>query len=110
MPIIWRASLLAIALLVHAQARAFTAYVSNEKSNTVTVIDTDKLAVVATIKVGQRPRGIDLSKDGKFILVAVGDDDAIQMIDINTHEVVAILPSVPIPSCSFRIRPAKSSM
>jgi DNA-binding beta-propeller fold protein YncE len=30
---------------------------------------------------GQRPRGIELTKDGKFILVAVGDDDTIQMID-----------------------------
>ena len=37
-----------------------------------------------TIKVGQRPRGIELTKDGKFILVAVGDDDTIQMIDIKT--------------------------
>ena len=51
-------------------AGAFTAYVSNEKSNTVSVIDTDKFQVVKTIKVGQRPRGIELTKDGKFLLVA----------------------------------------
>src|SRR5881227_3345207 len=83
--------------LIGGQASAFTAYVSNEKSNTVSVIDIDKFQVVKTIKVGQRPRGIELTKDGKFILVAVGDDDTIQMIDAKTHEVVATLPSGPDP-------------
>jgi len=96
---IWRASLLGTGLfiLLGAQASAFTAYVSNEKSNTISVIDIDKFAVVRTIKVGQRPRGIDLTKDGKFILVAVGDDDTIQMIDTSTYEIVATLPSGPDP-------------
>ena len=50
-----------------------------------------------TIKVGQRPRGIELTRDGKFILVAVGDDDTIQMIDTATDEIVATLPSGPDP-------------
>ena len=49
---------------------AYIAYVSNEKSNTVSVIDTDKLEVVRTIKVGQRPRGIAFTKDQKYVLVA----------------------------------------
>src|SRR6267378_4512380 len=78
-------------------AGAFTAYVSNEKGNTITVLDTNALQVIKTIKVGQRPRGIELTKDDKFILVAVGDDDTIQMIDTATHEIVATLPSGPDP-------------
>src|SRR5260370_37735515 len=78
-------------------ARAFVAYVSNEKSNTVSVIDTDKWAVIKTIKVGQRPRGIEFTRDGKFVLVAVGDDDTIQMIDTATQQVVDTLPSGPDP-------------
>ena len=96
---IWRAGLLGIGLLVllGARASALKAYVSNEKSNTVSVIDIASFAVVNTIKVGQRPRGIELTKDGKFILVAVGDDDTIQMIDINTHAIVGTLPSGPDP-------------
>src|SRR5262245_62727442 len=95
----WRASVLGslLCVLLAGSAGAFTAYVSNEKSNTVSVIDTDKFQVVKTIKVGQRPRGIALTKDGKFILVAVGDDDTIQVIDIRTHEIVATLPSGPDP-------------
>src|SRR5215467_10597549 len=86
-----------IFVLIGGQASAFTAYVSNEKSNTISVIDTDKFTVVKTIKVGQRPRGIGLTKDEKFILVAVGDDDTIQVIDTRTYEVVATLPSGPDP-------------
>jgi len=54
---------LGLALLAAGQADAFMAYVSNEKSNTVSVIDTSKWAVVRTIKVGQRPRGIEITKD-----------------------------------------------
>src|SRR5919201_1036607 len=88
---------LGVFALIGSQASAFTAYVSNEKSNTVSIIDTDKFTVVNTIKVGQRPRGIELTKDGKFVLVAVGDDDTIQVIDVRTHEIVATLPSGPDP-------------
>jgi PQQ-dependent catabolism-associated beta-propeller protein len=78
-------------------AHAFVAYVSNEKGNTVSVIDTDKWEVTKTIKVGQRPRGIEFTRDGKFVMVAVGDDDTIQMIDTSTQQVVDTLPSGPDP-------------
>ena len=56
----WRRCLLsglAAWLATAAPASAFIAYVSNEKSNTVTVIDTNSWTVTKTIKVGQRPRG-----------------------------------------------------
>src|SRR5215472_9123163 len=87
------------------RADAYLAYVSNEKGNTVSVIDTAKLEVVRTIKVGQRPRGITLTRDGKFVLVCVGDDDTIEMIDTATHEIVATLPSGPDPE-QFTLDPA----
>src|ERR1043166_6690520 len=96
----WRRSLLlgtAAWLAAAAPAAAVTAYVSNEKSNTVSVIDTDKWAVTATIKVGQRPRGIEFTRDGKFVIVAVGDDDIIQLIDVKTQRIVDTLPSGPDP-------------
>ena len=56
-----------------------------------------KWEVVRTIKVGQRPRGIEFTKDQKYVLVAVGDDDTIQMIDTKTNEIVDTLPSGPDP-------------
>src|SRR6476619_928911 len=82
-----------IFVLGGGQARAYLAYVSNEKSNTVSVIDTSKWEVIRTIKVGQRPRGIEFTRDQKYVLVAVGDDDTIQMIDTKTNQIVDTLPS-----------------
>jgi len=66
------ASLALIAwLAVPADARAARAYVSNEDDGTVTVIDTQRLAAIATIAVGRRPRGLVLSHDGASLYVAV---------------------------------------
>ena len=96
----WRRCLLpamAVSLAAVTPAAAFKAYVSNEKSNTVSVIDTDNWTVTKTIKVGQRPRGIEFTRDGKFVLVAVGDDDKIEVIDTATQLVVDSLPSGPDP-------------
>ncbi|MBI1869019.1 MAG: hypothetical protein HYS06_12130, partial [Methylocystis sp.] len=59
-------------------AHAYLAYVSNEKGNTITIIDTDKLEAVKTVKVGRRPRGIELTKDGSELFICAGDDDTIQ--------------------------------
>src|SRR5580704_15708687 len=46
-------------------------FVSDEKSGEVTVINGSDLKVVATIPVGKRPRGIQVSPDGKTVYVAL---------------------------------------
>lgn len=62
------ASLLVAAIL---GAPSFRVYVSNEKSDDITVIDGDTLEAVARIPVGKRPRGIKGSPDGKLLYVAI---------------------------------------
>jgi PQQ-dependent catabolism-associated beta-propeller protein len=52
-------------------AQAGRAYVTNEDGESVSVLDTDKAEVVATVNVGKRPRGMKLSSDGKQLFVAV---------------------------------------
>ena len=96
---LWYQMMLAtvMAVIPVVEAGAYTAYVSNEKSNTISVIDTATWKVVETIKVGQRPRGITFTKDQRYVLVAVGDDDTIQMIDAISNKVVDTLPSGPDP-------------
>src|SRR6476661_3148175 len=74
-------ALLASLASVSAPAQAATAYITNEKGNSISVIDLDKLEVTHTVKVGQRPRGIALSKDETQMFVALGDDDTIAVID-----------------------------
>ncbi len=61
----------AVLLTASTAAHAGRAYVSNEDGHTVTVIDTDKNEVISTIPVGKRPRGIQLSHDGKTLYVAL---------------------------------------
>ncbi len=97
-------SLLGLVMTID-RADAFLAYVSNEKSNSISVIDTDKLETVATIKTGQRPRGIEVTRDGKFVVVAVGDDDVIQVFDTKTRNDAGDLPSGPDPE-QFILDPA----
>ena len=51
-----------LAALASGAARASTVLVSNEKDNTITVLDGATLKVIKTVPVGQRPRGIVLSQ------------------------------------------------
>ncbi len=88
---------LAAALALATPAGAFMVYVSNEKDNTITVIDSSTMEVVKTVPVGQRPRGITISHDGKFLYLCASDDDTIEVIDTATLEIVGTLPSGPDP-------------
>lgn len=93
-----RLGLLALLCVVIAPAAwADTVFVSNEKSNTVSVVDGGKMQVLATIKVGRRPRGITFNPDMTKIFVCVGDDNRIDVIDVATQKVVDRLPSGPDP-------------
>jgi YVTN family beta-propeller protein len=62
-------------LLAASPAFAYTIFVSNEKDNTITVIDSETLQTIKTIKTERRPRGIVLSPDNKELFVAAGDGD-----------------------------------
>jgi len=78
-------------------AAAYTAYVTNEKDNTVSVVDLDKMETVKTIPVGERPRGILLSKDKKYIYICNGDADHIEQINLDTLQIERTLDSGPDP-------------
>ncbi len=86
----------ALGCALAATAAAETVYVTNEKSNTVSVIDGATLQVVKTIEVGQRPRGLVLSKDNKTLYVCASDSNEIEAIDLASGE-VRPLHSTPDP-------------
>ena len=56
-------------------------FVTNEKGNTITVIDSKTNKVENTIDIGKRPRGIGLSPDAGELYVAVSDEDVIKVVD-----------------------------
>ena len=73
------------------------AYITNEKDNTVSVIDIKKNKVIKTVEVGQRPRGIIMSKDGKLVLICASDDDRGEVREAKTLKLKYYLPSGPDP-------------
>ena len=64
-------AMLAAVCFCGASGAAPFAYVPNEKSGTISVIDTDSDAVVAEVKAGDKPRGLAASRDGKTLYVRV---------------------------------------
>ena len=108
----WVALLLSVSFVPFAHAGR--AYVSNEDGHSVTVIDTRSAAVVATIPVGKRPRGLKLDRSGARLFVAVSglakcppsvpDEecaklerdltaDGISVVDTSLHKVIKVLPA-----------------
>ena len=94
-------------------ARAELVYVSNEDAGTISVISTATQAVVGEVDVGTRPRGVEVSLDGRLIYVAlsgspkcppsISDEecaaletdkskDGIGIIDAGSGTVIRVLP------------------
>ncbi len=106
-----------------APAPSSRVYVSNEDGGSITVVDGQTLAVVATIPVGKRPRGLRLSPDGRLLYVALSGSpkggpgvdesklpppdrtaDGIGVIDLATQKLVRVLPSGADPE-AFDVTP-----
>ncbi len=85
--------LFALALFPLHAAQAYRIFVSNEKDNTITVLDGASLNILDTVSVGARPRGIVLSKDGKSLYICTSDADHIEVMDLATLKVTRVLPA-----------------
>ncbi len=68
-------------------------FVTNEKSNDVTVIRGSDNKVMQTIPVGKRPRGIAAAADGLRVYVANSDSNNVSVIDTRSLQVVDTLPA-----------------
>ncbi len=86
-----------LALAWPMTAMADVAFISNEKGNTITVVDVDTQEAIDEFKAGNRPRGITLSPDGKFLYVCASDDDVVRVFDTETYAELHTLPSGPDP-------------
>src|SRR5260370_28485538 len=88
----WLATLPLVAMVpeAHAELRVF---VTNEKSDDVTVIQADTGTVLKTLAVGKRPRGVTASADGKRVYVANSNSDSLSVIDAAGLTVIGSLPA-----------------
>lgn len=84
-------------------------YVTNERAGSVQAIDTATDRVVRTAHIGNRPRGVVVSPDGKRLYVAVSwwrdgkhprsGNEAILALDAQTLGIVARYPAGTDPEC-----------
>ncbi|MBU2961084.1 YVTN family beta-propeller repeat protein [Citreicella sp. C3M06] len=95
--------------LAASGALAGKAFVSNERGNTISVIDTDTWSVIEEFNGGNRPRGITLSPDGTLLYVCASDDDTVRVFDTLSYEELYTLPSGPDPEL-FVIHPTGSPL
>jgi YVTN family beta-propeller protein len=89
----------AFGLACHS-ALAATAYVTNEKDDSISVIDLDSLEVTATLDVGMRPRGLLLSSDNKLLYICASDSDRVQVMTWPRARSSRSCPPGPTPSSS----------
>jgi|TARA_B110000305_G_scaffold219193_1_gene259964 PQQ-dependent catabolism-associated beta-propeller protein len=83
----------AIIFATNAMAATNRAFVSNERSDTVSVIDILTNKVIKTVQVGKRPRGVGVSPDGNEVYVAISADNAIAVLDPVKMEVIRTFAS-----------------
>ncbi|HSD61418.1 MAG TPA: beta-propeller fold lactonase family protein, partial [Burkholderiales bacterium] len=87
-----RSTALAFALLgAGATFAAPFAYVPNEKSGTLSVIDTATDQVVGEIKAGAKPRGTAVSRDGKRMYVSDQPANSLDIIDVEKRQMIGKL-------------------
>lgn len=73
-------------------------FVSNEKTNTIVVIDPKQdYNVIKVIATSRRPRDMKFRDNRKLLYVACADNDVIDVIDVATLSVVDHIPTGPGP-------------
>jgi PQQ-dependent catabolism-associated beta-propeller protein len=82
------------------------AFISNEKGNTVVVLDPRTDTIVRSIDVCGRPRDMEWNADRTRIYVACGDDDEIGIVDVGSMKQVDAIRHVADPE-AFEIDAAQ---
>jgi DNA-binding beta-propeller fold protein YncE len=67
------------------------------------------MEVIKTVKVGQRPHGVTVSKDHEWLLICASDDNNVQLFDAKSMEYAKTLPSGPDPEL-FILHPSGNSL
>ena len=88
----WLTMLLLVGVASPAQAE-LRIFVTNERSDDVTIIQADSGTVLKTLAVGKRPRGVTASADGKRVYIANSNSDSLSVVDTAALTVVNSFPA-----------------
>lgn len=89
--------LLVLPLLPAVTWAAPFAYITNESNHTVSVIDTETNALLATVNVALGPEGVAVNPTGTRVYVANLGPDTVSVIDTTTNVEVANVPVAVFP-------------
>lgn len=70
------------------EVRAVVAYVTNEESGTLSLLDRAKDQVVSVVQTGRAPRAVVVEPDTRRAFVLNGGEDTMSVLDVNTHRVI----------------------
>lgn len=68
------------------------AVITNEKADSVSVVDLDTGTLLHTIPVGKAPRGVAIDNGLNIAIIGNSHDDTVSIIDINDHSLIGTLP------------------
>jgi YVTN family beta-propeller protein len=86
------AAIALVSIIGSTPAVAQNAYITNQGSNTVSVIDTATNTVTATIPVGSQPVGVAVAPDRSKAYVGNANSNDVSVIDTATNTVTATIP------------------
>jgi YVTN family beta-propeller protein len=75
-------------LFAFAAAAGPNAYVANEKSGTLSIIDTERDEAIGEVPAGGKPRGMAVSRDGKLLYVSDQTANALLVVDLGARKVM----------------------
>ena len=67
-------------------------YFANERDDTIDVVDIATLEVIETIRLQDRPNKLALNEAYRKIYVGIRDAPLVEVIDLDTHEVIKRIP------------------
>jgi gliding motility-associated-like protein len=80
------------ATITATPAPVYFAYIANQFSNNVSVVNTTTNTVVATVPVGAHPTGVAASADGNSVYITNNGDNTVSVINTATNTVSATIP------------------
>ena len=73
-------------------------YVSLWGGDKIAVVDTEKGSIAATIDVGSNPNEMLLTKDGRYLFVAQGNDNQVSVIETASRKVIEVFATALYPN------------
>lgn len=98
MKIIRSAGLLTLSILASPALAEPLAYVANQQSGTVSIIDTETDKVIGEMPAGKAPRGVAVSPDGSKLFVSDGAGRSLVILDLKERKIMDAIPLDSAPS------------